>query len=109
MCVRAAPPASFLCVDVALIDVFPPCDIEQSQRDIQLYPPKEPPSRADPVSETRQGAVKSRRFGRTDVHCRCAGMTLVENVCSEGGENLGPCRAWPPLAQAADIYIYIHS
>lgn len=83
---------------------FSPCDTEQPQHNIQLCPPREPPSRADPVSETRQDAVSSRRSGHTDVHCRCAGVTLVESVCSDGGENLGPRRAWPPLAQAADIY-----
>lgn len=56
---------------------LPPCDIEQPQHNVQLYPPKEPRSRADPVSETRQDAVKSRRFGHTDVHCRRAGGECV--------------------------------
>lgn len=90
VCVRAAPPASFPCVDMALIDVPPPCDIEQPQHNIQLSPPKEPPSRADPVSETRQDAVKS-----ADIGGEC--VLTVERT-------FGPCRAWPPLAQAADIY-----
>lgn len=50
-----------ICVEVTLMSVSF-CDIEQPQHSIQLHPSKEPPSKADPVSEKREDSVKSHNF-----------------------------------------------
>lgn len=63
VCVCAGPPASLVCVSVNLIDHFLLLDTggngKQPQHKTELHPLKELPSRADPVSEIRQDAVKS--------------------------------------------------